>query len=286
MTTTAPPVQIRQDEILTGEAVALDVQPLGFFLRALGILIDVLCGIALLLLFFFVGRFAIAGLGLESLSGILVISALVLVLVVIPTAVETLSHGRSLGKLAVGGRIVRTDGGATGFRQAFIRALVGVLEIWFTFGALAGVVAAFTPRSTRLGDMVAGTYCERTRAPRLPAPAGPVPSGLRDWADVADVARLPDRIARRASQFARSAEGMEPGARLRSATMIAGEVAPFVSPLPQADPETLVRAVVALRRDREYAAITRIDERARALVGAAQETPRGFPVRPEASRDG
>lgn len=279
MTTSAPPAQIRQDEILTGEAVALDVQPLGFFLRALGVLIDVLCGIVLLLLFYFVGGLLVGGFGLENLSGILVISALVLVLVVIPTAIETLTHGRSLGKLAVGGRIVRTDGGATGFRQAFIRALVGVLEIWFTFGALAGVVAAFTPRSTRLGDMVAGTYCERTRAPRLPPPAGPVPVELREWAEVADVARLPDRVARRATQFARSAEGMEPGARQRSATMIAAEVAPFVSPLPPADPESLVRAVVAARRDREYAAIIRIDDRARALVGAASETPRGFPVR-------
>ncbi|MDF2580096.1 MAG: hypothetical protein K0S49_1675, partial [Microbacterium sp.] len=255
MTTPAPPAQIRQDEILTGEAVALDVQPLGFFLRALGVLIDVLCGIVLLLLFSFVGGLLVGGFGLENLSGILVISALVLVLVVIPTAIETLTHGRSLGKLAVGGRIVRTDGGATGFRQAFIRALVGVLEIWFTFGALAGVVAAFTPRSTRLGDMVAGTYCERTRAPRLPHPAGPIPAELREWAEVADVARLPDRVARRATQFARTAEGMEPGARQRSATMIAAEVAPFVSPLPQTDPESLVRAVVAARRDREYAAI-------------------------------
>ena len=34
-------MQIHQDEILTGEAVALDVQPVGFFLRALGTLIQV-----------------------------------------------------------------------------------------------------------------------------------------------------------------------------------------------------------------------------------------------------
>ena len=34
-------VEIHQDEVLTGEAVALDVQPIGFFLRALGVLIDV-----------------------------------------------------------------------------------------------------------------------------------------------------------------------------------------------------------------------------------------------------
>ncbi|WP_424447282.1 RDD family protein [Microbacterium arborescens] len=286
MTTPAPPVQIRQDEILTGEAVALDVQPLGFFLRALGALIDVLCSVALLLLFYFVGGFVVRGIGLDALSPILVISALVLVLVAIPTAVETFTRGRSLGKLAVGGRIVRTDGGATGFRQAFIRSLVGVLEIWFTFGALAGVVAAFTPRSTRLGDMMAGTYCERTRAPRLPEPAGPVPAQLQEWAQLADVARLPDRVARRASQFARSAEGMDPGARMRAAATIAAEVTPYVSPVPEADPETLVRAVVALRRDREYTAILRVDDRARALVGTAHETPRGFPVRPAGSRAG
>ncbi|SDQ80055.1 RDD family protein [Microbacterium sp. cf332] len=285
MTTPAPPVQIRQDEILTGEAVALDVQPLGFFLRALGVLIDVVCGVALLVLFFLVSSLIVGGLRIEALSPILVVAALVLVLVVIPTAVETVTRGRSLGKLAVGGRIVRTDGGATGFRQAFVRALVGVLEIWFTFGALAGVVAAFTPRSTRLGDMVAGTYCERTRAPGLPEPAGPVPAGLEEWSRVADVARLPDRIARRATRFARSAGTMDPGARSRAAATVAAEVAPYVSPLPPVDPETLVRAVVAVRRDREYTAIVRVDERARALVGRADETPRGFPVRPAGSRD-
>ncbi|KAA9085535.1 RDD family protein [Microbacterium radiodurans] len=275
----AATVEIRQDEILTGEAVALDVQPLGFFLRAVGALIDVLCSIGILLLFFFVANWIVGGLRLDSLSPILTISVLVLVLVVIPTAVETITRGRSLGKLAVGGRIVRTDGGATGFRQAFIRALLGVLEIWFTFGALAGIVATFTPRSTRLGDMVAGTYCERTRAPKLPFPAGPVPDQLAEWARVADVARLPDRVARRAGQFARTAAGMDPTARMRSAERIAAEVRPFVAPIPPADAETFVRAVVALRRDREFAALQRIDQRAQSLTGSAPDAPRGFPVR-------
>ncbi|MEH3088084.1 MAG: RDD family protein [Microbacterium arborescens] len=280
MTSPSPLVEIRQDEILTGEAVALDVQPLGFFLRALGALIDLLCGVALLLLFFFVSGLIVGGLNLEALSPILVITVLVLVTVVVPTAVETLTRGRSLGKLAVGGRIVRVDGGATGFRQAFIRSLLGVLEIWFTIGALAGIVATFTPRSTRLGDIAAGTYCERTRAPRLPPPAGPVPTGLEDWARVADVARLPERTARRAAQFARSADGMDATARGRAAAVLASELGPFVSPMPDTDPETLIRAVVAVRRDREYTALVRTGERAASLVGSSPESPRGFPVRP------
>jgi len=279
MTSPAASVEIRQDEILTGEAVALDVQPLGFFLRALGALIDVVAGIALLLLFLWVLTWVTGGLGFDALTGILTIAMLVVVWVVLPTAVETLSRGRSLGKLAVGGRIVRTDGGASGFRQAFLRALLGVLEVWFTLGALAGIVATFTPRSTRLGDMVAGTYCERTRAPKLPPPAGPVPPQLRDWADVADVARLPDRVARRAAQFARTAGGMDPAARARAAQRVAAEVTPFVSPVPHTDAETLVRAVVAVRREREYAALQRIDARAGGLVGVVADAPRGFPAR-------
>ncbi|KTS70199.1 membrane protein/domain-containing protein, partial [Microbacterium testaceum] len=140
---------------MTGEAVALDVQPLGFFLRALGCLIDMIVGVVLL-----IGgglllvTMAASGSLPESALRIAVITLIVLVLVVLPTAVETLSRGRSLGRLVVGGRIVRVDGGAAGFRAAFIRALIGVLELWLTLGGIAAVVGMFTPRAQRLGDLV------------------------------------------------------------------------------------------------------------------------------------
>ena len=273
-------MEVRQDEILTGEAVALDVQPVGFFLRALGAVIDVLASVVLLIVFWIVAGW-VTGLGPEvvTLSPILTIATLAIVLVGLPTAIETLSHGRSLGKLAVGGRIVRTDGGATGFRHAFIRAFTGLLEIWFTIGAIAGIVAVFTPRAQRLGDLLAGTYAERTRAPKLPPAAGGVPPALAAWASVADVARLPDRVARRAAQFVRSADRLEPAARARSATEIAVDVTPFVAPVPQVDPETFLRAVVAVRRDRELAALQLENARVDALAASAPDAPRGFPRR-------
>jgi len=274
-----PAAQIRQDEILTGEAVALDVQPVGYFLRALGVFIDVLASILLLVLFFLVADWLIGGFDLGSLSPILSISVLVIVIVVLPTAVETVTHGRSLGKLIVGARIVRVDGGASGFRQAFIRALVGVLEIWFTLGALAGIVGAFTPRAERLGDLMAGTYSERTRAPRLPASAPGVPEALLAWAAMADVARLPDRVARRAGQFVRQAARLDPAARARAAQSIAEDVRPFVSPLPDTDAETFLRAVVSLRRDREFTALDGERARVTALTAGLTDAPRGFPER-------
>lgn len=273
-------IEIHQDEVLTGEAVALDVQPVGFFLRGLGTLIDVLLGIAVFILFALVTSWLIGQSVLDVIAlPILTVTILVTVTVVVPTAVETMTRGRSLGKLAVGGRIVRVDGGASGFRQAFIRALVGVFEIWLTVGAVAALVGAFTPRAQRLGDLMAGTYSERTRTPRLPPPAPPVPPVLAAWAAVADVARLPDRLSRRIAQFVQNADAMQPPARARLAASLAAETSAHVSPAPAVDAETFLRAVVAVRRDRELRALQLEQQRVAALTPTASGVPRGFPTR-------
>ena len=273
-------VDIHQDEVLTGEAVALDVQPLGYFLRALGVLIDMVLGVAVLLLFAWgVGWLLSIEAVDPAVVPILTVVVLVLVMVVIPTVVETTSRGRSLGRLAVGGRIVRVDGGAAGFRHAFIRALVGVFELWFTLGAVAALVGAFTPRSQRLGDLLAGTYSERTRTPRLPDVNLAVPPILAEWAAVADVARLPERLSRRLAQFARSAVNMEPAARARVAASLAQEAAEHVSPVPAVDDETFLIGVVAVRRERELRALQLETARADALAGPVASAPRGFPAR-------
>ena len=261
---------IDADETLTGEAVALDVQPLGFFLRAVGCLIDMVAGIILLIAgSVFLSVLVAGGTIPDSAFRIGLITLLVVVMVVIPTAVETLSRGQSLGRWAVGGRIVRVDGGAAGFRQAFIRALVGVLELWFALGGIAAIVGMFTPRAQRLGDLLAGTASERTRTRPLPAAAPGVPPGMEDWAAVADVSRLPDRLASRMAQFVRGADALEPGARARVAAGLAEAVAPYVAPIPAVDPETLVRAAAAVRREREYRALILESERAASLTERA-----------------
>ncbi len=257
-----PAVVVEHDEVLTGEAVALDVQPIGLILRVAGTAIDIAATVLVYLgLILILSRLLVAGILPENVMQILSIVLLVVLLIVVPTAIETATRGRSLGKLAVGGRIVRLDGGAISFRHAFIRAVVGVLEIYFTLGGLALLVGVFTPRSQRLGDLVAGTYAERTRTPKLVTHETPLPHGLEAWAAIADVGRLPDRLARRVAQFVAGAEAMHPAARLRVAAELAAEVHPHVSPVPPVDPETLLRAVVAVRRARELHALTARAER-------------------------
>ena len=266
-------VEIRQDEVLTGEAVALDIQPLSFFQRALGCLIDVIAAVVLLIALAVVANWLLGGAFLDAAAApILGITTVVVVLVLVPALVETLTGGSSLGRWAVGGRIVRVDGGAAGFRHAFIRAFIGVLEIWLTAGAVAAIVGAFTPRTQRLGDLVAGTYCERSRAPKLQPRPVELPPALTSWAAVADVGRMPDRLARRVSQFVHQALYLEPAARARVAAALATEVTPYVSPVPPVDPETMLRGVVALRRAREGRALALQNERLATLTAGDADT--------------
>lgn len=255
------------DEMLSGEAVVIDVQPVGFLLRALGALIDMMLGFGVFALWLFLRIWLLdAGVLDEATDRIATVSAIVVSFVVLPLTVEVALKGRSLGKLAIGGRIVRVDGGAAGFRHAFIRTLVGVLEIYLTVGGIAVITGAVTARSQRLGDLVAGTYSQRVRTPKLMSHAPVLPPGLAAWAQVADVARLPDRLARRISQFLQSAPRMVPAARARVAHDLLTEAAPHVSPLPPASPEEALAGITVLRRERELRALRNADRRAEQLT--------------------
>jgi uncharacterized RDD family membrane protein YckC len=268
------------DSLLTGEAVALDLRPTGWALRAAGTMIDALLYLGAYIVIAVVLFSAAAGAGSEdAVYGILAIVALVGCLVVAPIAVETASRGKSLGKLAVGARIVRDDGGAIGFRHAAIRALVGVFEIFMSFGSIAAIAGLVTDRSRRVGDLVAGTYSQYERVSRVPPPVFGIPPQLTAWAHTADVARLPDGLSRRVAQFLAQAGQLAPDRRGYAAAQLANEVSRHVSPLPAVPPEIFLAGVAVVRREREYAALRLEQQRIELLGPALRGLPHGFPER-------
>ncbi|MFS4507192.1 RDD family protein [Clavibacter sp. Sh2141] len=268
------------DALVVGEAVALDVRPAGFVLRAAGAAIDVLASLVVgLLLLLLIGRLAADGVLDEASGAAAGIAAVVLAIVVMPVVVEVASRGRSLGRWAVGARIVRADGGGIGFRHAVARALVGILELYLTLGGLAALVGLLTPRAQRLGDLVAGTRSQHERVPAYPAPLPPVPPHLVAWASEADVGRLPDALGRRLARFLAQRDRLTPSSRARLAAQLADEAAVHVSPLPATDPESFVTAVGAVRREREHRALMLERDRMAALEPVLAGLPHGFPRR-------
>lgn len=267
-------------ELLTGEAVALELRATSVILRMAGGIIDYLLYLTATG-FLAWGVFSLAiEFGLDdALFAAVGIAVTVVGLVLLPAVVETASQGKSLGRLALGDRIVRDDGGAISFRHAFIRALVGVFEIVFTGGGLAVIVAMLNSRAKRLGDLLAGTYSQYERVSSVVTPVYGVPVELVEWASTADVARMPDALSRRIAQFLRQAGGHTAPTRERLARDLSVEAAFYVSPVPAGDPELFLAGVAALRREREATALrlerARLDE----LQPTLAALPHGFPDR-------
>jgi uncharacterized RDD family membrane protein YckC len=151
--------------LVTPEAVVLDLPTAGPGVRVLARLLDVM--VTLLALYFVIIVATIAGAGLGGLgaTAVFILSAfgLFAALLVYPVLTESLWGGRTLGKAALGLRVVRTDGAPIGFGHAAVRGALGLIEVWGTLGSLGFLAMLFSRRGQRLGDLAAGTLVLRER---------------------------------------------------------------------------------------------------------------------------
>jgi uncharacterized RDD family membrane protein YckC len=246
------------DDLVTGEAVALDLPAAGLGSRMASGLIDVSATIVLLIAMIFL--LVTATLQTDAaLAAVAWIGTLVIVFIAVPTAVETLTRGKSLGKLAVGLRTVRDDAGPITFQHALVRSLVGFVEIYVLSGTPAFFSALVSSRGKRLGDYAAGTYVVRERVRLRLAPPTPMPPPLADWARSADMTSLPTGLALAVRQFLGRLPTIDPASRASLGDRLAHQVQPFVAPAPPpgTPPEAFLAAVIASRRERDQARLAR-----------------------------
>ena len=254
------------DDMVTGEGVAVEVPVASVAARMASGAIDVVLTVVVL-----VGGFVVFGLALggasEAVEGIVAIVWSTLVIVGLPATVETVTRGRTLGKLALGLRAVRDDGGPVTGRHALVRALIAYVEVYLLLGMPALVSAMVHPRAKRLGDMAAGTVVVSQRASlRLTPPPG-MPPPLHAWARSSDIAPLPSGLTVAVRQFLSRAPGLSPESRRTIGLDLLRATLQHVSPPPPGGfhPEAVLSAVVAERRRRDLDRLWR-EERLRARV--------------------
>nr|WP_179968558.1 RDD family protein [Mycolicibacterium helvum] len=241
------------ETVVTGDAVVLDVQIAQLPVRAVSALID----IAVMIIGYIIGVILWATTITqfdEALSAAVLIIFTVLVIVGYPVAFETATRGRTLGKMAMGLRVVSDDGGPERFRQALFRALAGFVEIWMLTGGPAVICSLISPRGKRIGDVFAGTVVISERGPKLPPP--PVmPPALTWWASSLELSALTPEQAELARQFLARAPQLAPDVRNEMAYRIAGDIASRISPPPPpgVPPQYVLAAVLAERHRRELA---------------------------------
>ncbi|MFJ8742025.1 RDD family protein [Embleya sp. NPDC127516] len=241
-------------ELVTGEAVALDLRPARLPSRALAMVIDLAAQFALLLLTVWLVSLAVPDAD-EALVAALSLSILVLVLIGWPVAWETVTHGRSLGKMALGLRVVRDDGGPVRFRQALVRALLGFfVDFWTTVGCGAVFSSLASKNGRRLGDMAAGTFVVRERTPgarQLPLPLHPAAAA---WATGIELSGLTDELALAIRQYLSRRGELDPAieASLGERLMVDTANRIGMGPPPGMHPVVFLAAVLAERQRRDW----------------------------------
>jgi uncharacterized RDD family membrane protein YckC len=254
--------------VVTGEAVALELRTAGAGSRGIAAAIDfAVVGALLLVPLILVAE--LAGSADSATEAALLLVVYVGVVLGYPVAMETLWHGRTLGKAAMGLRVVRDDGGPIRFRHAFVRGLIGVVidRPGISVSVLAFVPMLTTARNKRLGDVFAGTIVLSERIPGAVDVAVPMPWQLTGWAAGLDLSTVDDGLAMRARQLLLRAGQLSPTALATLQKGVAGELMARVGSPPDGTPDwAVLSAVVAERRQR-------------ALAGARQPAPTA-PARP------
>jgi uncharacterized RDD family membrane protein YckC len=254
------------DDLVTGEAVALDLPAASVAARIGSGLIDVLVlgAVAFGVLFLAL----VASIGSDgALQHVALVSSLIVVFVVYPTSMEALTRGKSPGKYALGLRVVRDDGGTVTAQQSFVRALVAIAEIYALSGGPAFFSCLVSSRGKRLGDYAAGTYVVRDRVRlSLQAPA-PMPPALAEWAARADLGTPSTYVALATRQYLSRLSTLDPASQRRVGELLAHRMSAYVAPPPPpgTSPWDFLAAVSAARRDRDLARLRR-DESLRARL--------------------
>jgi uncharacterized RDD family membrane protein YckC len=260
-------------EVVTGEAVVLELPVASFPGRLLALTIDLIIQAILSV----IGAFGLSAI-LAHLNGDYIAAALVgaylTITVVYSTLWETMTRGKTPGKMALGLRVVGDDGSPERFRQALVRSLVGLIEI-YTLPPVALITSIVSVKGKRLGDVFAGTYVLQERMPAraaLPHMFATVPPPLTGWAQSLQLFALSDQNADAASTYLRRFAELTPQAReslgIQIANAVAGEVSP--PPPPGTPPAAYLAAVLAVRRERDPA-------RARLAVASSPPPPAPLP---------
>jgi uncharacterized RDD family membrane protein YckC len=250
--------QVESARMVTPEAVALEFRTANLGSRILAYLIDMAVVVAGIL----AGLFAVALLGQATELVVPDWVALTIVLVLLPSwwlgyfiAFETLWRGRTLGKAALGLRVVTKEGAPVRFRHAAIRALLGLVDFAIASGFFAIVFILFTRDNQRLGDLVAGTLVLRERS-GLAAPA-PVtfraPAGLEAYTATLDTGGLTTEEYLAVRTFLLRAASLPPGPRAALALQLADPLAARLRPPPPAgvSPELYLHCVAAAAQQRQ-----------------------------------
>lgn len=249
------------DGIITPEAVILELETAGVASRVFAGLIDGLIQVVMYVVLVLLVLLLVSASSEGSAQVTGAVAGFVLFVVVFgyPIVSEMSSRGRTIGKSAMGLRVVTIEGAPIRFRHAALRSMGGLVDKWIPPGGLIGAFFVLgTPSRQRIGDLLAGTIVIRD-PDRTPLPAGiwfPVPPGYESYAASIDPTAFTVDQYTIVRAFLMRTRELTPAARYAVALDLADRTARILrhDRPTQVHPETFLLCVIARYQRRSFPA--------------------------------
>jgi uncharacterized RDD family membrane protein YckC len=235
------------ESFVTPEAVVLERDVAGLGTRFIGALVDTTVQTLVLL----VVAAASSAMGPDGQVILLSVTGILLVFAY-PAMMETVTRGRTLGKMAARTRVVRTDGSPVTFAPVLVRNLVRIVDLLPGAYAVGAISILVTRRGQRLGDLAAGTLVVYDVPGRVPEPlvlaASSEHQNARRGMDAAGLSPREYGVVR---AFLVRRNSLEPAARAHLAADLQARLRDRVGTAdPDAPPEVFLEALAAAYRER------------------------------------
>jgi len=235
--------------IVTPEAVVLEFQTASVASRSLGQAVDLAVRFGLFYVVVIIAGVSSAAVGTTPAIVLLIVGVFFIVFGY-PALLETRWNGQTVGKRALGLRVVTVEGSPVRFRHSAIRSLLQIVDFFIPpIAVTATCVSLLNQRNQRLGDIFAGTIVlrERTGA-AFPVPVSfpPLP-GFEQYARSLDVGGVTPEQYAVIRSFLLRVNTLTPGARAHLGTRIANSVSVSMhhQPPPMVSAETFLVSVAA-----------------------------------------
>lgn len=141
-------------EIKTTQNVVLEYELASLRDRIIAFVLDLVCIGVTMTLFSFMFFSAFSFYGYMETVGMMF---LVCIFLFYALAFEVFNNGQSLGKKAMRIRVIKTTGENATFYDYAGRWVFRMIDIWFSFGAIASMLIASSSKAQRIGDIVSNT---------------------------------------------------------------------------------------------------------------------------------
>ena len=153
---------MKKVDIITSHNISIEYEAANVMSRGIAQFLDLLTIVIYLVIVFLIS--SSFGMRSQNLNAILILYYILMLPAMFYSLIfEYLMKGQTLGKLAMGIRVVRLNGENANLNDYTMRWAFKIVDLWLSAGALAAIFISTADKAQRLGDILAQTAVVRNK---------------------------------------------------------------------------------------------------------------------------